>query len=140
MRCHDGLGIVERQLEAGNDEHSVGSPGAARFSLDLSEVAGPRVLVDRPEEKSLVLAPGIVGAYDVVGHAQDVEPAAPVQVDERDGELTVAPARVGVELAEQRSESSAHRRHRDRNGRKLWRKVVDFQGRRREGGAGKLAP
>ncbi len=134
MCRHDGLGIVERQLEAGNDEHSVGSPGAARFPLDLREVAGPRLLVDRAEEKSLVLAPGIVGAYDVIGHAENVEPTAAVEVDELgDGELTVAPACVRVELAEQRSESSAHRGHRDRNRSEAVEKSGGFPGKKEKG-------
>ena len=53
--------------------------------------------------------PRIVRAIDVVGHAEHVEALAPVEVDELGKrQRTVAPARVGVELAEQRLDLPAH--------------------------------
>src|SRR6185436_15500952 len=53
--------------------------------------------------------PRIVGAHDVIRDAEDVEPAAPVEVDELgDGQFAVAPPRVRVELAEQRTQTSSH--------------------------------
>jgi hypothetical protein len=51
----------------------------------------------------------------VVGDAQDVESAASMEIDELgDREHAVAPARVGVELAEERAEASPHRLQRER--------------------------
>ena len=67
----------------------------------------------RPSPSSAL--PGIVATHDVVGHAQHVEAVPPVQVDELGHrQRAVAPARVGVELAEQRAGSASHHRHRER--------------------------
>ena len=114
MAASTGLVVVEGELEAGDDEHPVRSPGARGLALDLGEVERERHLVDRAEAEPFLHAPGIVRAHDVVGDAEDVEAGSSVEIDELgDGELAVAPARVGVELAEQWSEASSHCPHRD---------------------------
>jgi hypothetical protein len=41
---HDRLVVVERQLEAGEDEHAVRPPGAVSLSLDLREIERERGL------------------------------------------------------------------------------------------------
>ena len=47
--------------------------------------------------KPFLEAPRIVRAHDMVGDAEHVEAAAAVEVDELgDGELAIAPARVGM--------------------------------------------
>ena len=115
MRGQDGLGMVERELQARNDEQSVRSPGARCLALDLGKVERERRLLDRAEVQAFFLAPGIVRPHHVIRDAEDVEAAPAVQVDEvGDGELTVAPACMGVELAEERAEASSHPQERAR--------------------------
>ena len=68
----------------------------------------------------------------MVGDAQDVEAAPPVQVDELgDGEGAVAPACVRVELAEERARTPSHLSWivGMRAAARMWRKVVHFQGK-----------
>ena len=99
--------VVVGELEAGQEQESVGREGAGALALDLREVGADVRSIDAgapvPER------PGIVGAQDVVGDAEDVEAGRSVEVDHRpERELAVAPGRVGVELAEQRARAFAH--------------------------------
>jgi hypothetical protein len=53
--------------------------------------------------------PGIVGADDVIGHAEHVETAAAVEVDDLvDGQCAVAPGGVCVQLGKQRCDPRPH--------------------------------
>ena len=109
MSRQHGLVVVERQLEARDDEHSVRPPGARCLAFDLGEVAGPRLLAHGAEQQPFLFAPRIVGPHHVVGDAEHVEPVTSVEIDELgDGQLAVAPARMRVQLAEQRSETPSH--------------------------------
>jgi hypothetical protein len=108
MRGEIGVEIVVGQLQPGEEQQVVVAPRALRLGVDLGEVVGvvPGV---HASERRVRGQPRIVEPVDVVGHAEDVEPAAAVQVDElRECERAVAPARVGVELAEQRLDLPAH--------------------------------
>ena len=99
-----GSSSLNVELEAGDDKHPVGAPRALGLALDLGEVQRETHLVDRAEASPSSRATGR-GAHDVVGDAEDVEAAAAMKVDELgDSELAVAPAGVGVELAEQGTE------------------------------------
>ena len=99
VRRLERVGVVERQLEAGDHEHAVRSPRACRLALDVREVLVPGCLLDRPAGEALS-APGVVVTYHVIRDAEDVEAAASVQIDELgDGQDTVAPAGMRVKLA-----------------------------------------
>jgi len=98
--------------------------------LDVGEIPLERFLVDG-SEALFTLAPGIVRANDVVGDAEHVEAVASIQVDELgDAQCTVAPVRVGMKLAEQRTEAPTHTSIVAARPAAVWEKVVDFQERR----------
>jgi hypothetical protein len=108
VRGEVGVEVVVRQLEPWDEEEVVFVPGPRCFCLDLEEIGA--VVVDvNVTWAGVGLKPGVVGAHAVVGDAEDIEPAPPVQVDELwKRELAVAPRRVRVQLAEQRLDSPAH--------------------------------
>ena len=99
--------VVVRELEAGHEQQPVDRACAGPLALDLRQVGAHVRRVDtRPPVQQ---RPRIVAAQDVVGDAEDVEAGRAVEVDHRgQRKLTVAPSRVGVELAEQRARASTH--------------------------------
>ena len=100
MRGLERVHVVERQLEPRDHEQAVRPPRARGLALDVREVVVEAHLVDGPAAGAR--SRRVVCPDHVVGDAEHVESVAPVQVDELgDVERAVAPARVGVQLAEE---------------------------------------
>src|SRR6185503_13662878 len=95
-----GILVLDRQLEAGDEDEPVLPYGALGLGIDLGKVRGKVV---GPNVQALC-AP-----HDVIGDDQNVEAGHAVKVDDLPhAELTVAPRRVGVELGEKRSACPWH--------------------------------
>src|SRR5688572_19311485 len=117
------VGMVVGELEAGDHDHPVERPRTLGLAVDCGHVLGEHGLV---EARGLG-APRVVAPQDVIGDAEDVEPGAAVEVDELpEGQLAVAPSRVGVELAEQRPRRRlVHEASVRRGGRQMGNQVVN---------------
>jgi hypothetical protein len=85
------VGIVPRQLQSRQHQQTMTAPGTFGLVADLGQVLG----VDGGCDHSSV-------SHDVVRDAQHVEPGTAVEIDDvRQLEITVAPARVRVQLAQE---------------------------------------
>jgi hypothetical protein len=83
----------------------------ARPALPLQVGEVGRILrgKDASPAALLLIEPGVVGAQNVVGHAEDVEAAAADEVDElAHARGSVAPGGVRVELGEQWGSTGSH--------------------------------
>ena len=125
MRCERGFELVVRELDAWKDEHAVERLGPCGLAVELSEVGGEVAFMHArrklgqppgfPRPLPLVrfadrrLQRRIIGPNNVIRHAEHIETEAAVEVDElSDGQDSVAPGRMRMELAEKRLELRPH--------------------------------
>jgi hypothetical protein len=96
--------VVEGQLGARDDDQAVPLLSPRGLPLDLVKIGGPRTLVEQDGGAGALLAePRIVVREDVIGHAEDIEAAASVQVDQLGNrQAAITPGGMRMQLAEER--------------------------------------
>jgi hypothetical protein len=106
--------VVVSELETRHQQHPVGRERTSALALDRREVSADVRGIDA--RARVPKRPRVVAAQDMVRDTEDVEAGPPVEVDHRpQRKLPIAPARVGVQLAQQWAPASAHNRHRARS-------------------------
>ena len=129
--CLGWIEVVVGQLEPWEDKQPVERFRAGCGALDCFEIR--RVLGSVHAKRFvavLLIGPRVVGSDDVVRDGENIEPRAPVEIDELvQLERTVTPGRVGVELGKQGARTRSHGRIVACVPVRVGRNVCLFQGR-----------
>jgi catechol 2,3-dioxygenase-like lactoylglutathione lyase family enzyme len=100
--------VVIRQLEPWDDDEAVRAKSPRSLELQLGKVRIVPLERQCVRARRLVGEPWVVGADDVIGDAEDVEARQAVEIDElANGERSVAPRRVCVQLGEEGCRASS---------------------------------